>query len=121
VKTLPVFRSQSRIYHDITGKAHVAKNTQFFLMGHSFIESTASLAERDGKIYYQIVCLENGDFTNSVFVEDSVRRQYALVNLIAADVSPNHSHALFVDQKGNLFEGVAKKGGYRIYEWKILE
>jgi hypothetical protein len=122
LKTLSVFHSVSRIYHDITGKAHVDKDAQFFLMGHLFIEGTGLLAERDGKIYYQIVCFEDGVFTNYVFVEDPVGKRYALVPLIAPDkkMAAARSHALFIDEKGNVFEGVAKKEGYRIIEWKIL-
>jgi hypothetical protein len=122
LKTLRVFRSESRVYHDILGKAHVDKDAQSFLMGHPFVEGTAPLAERDGKIYYRIVCFENGNFVDYVFVEDSIRRQYAIIELIGTDKKTGavRGHTLFVDEKGNLFEGVAKKEGYQIVEWKIL-
>ncbi|HEY5039232.1 MAG TPA: hypothetical protein VIJ93_09200, partial [bacterium] len=81
------------------------------------------LAERDGKIYYQVVCDKNQDFVNAVFVEDSKRKEYGLVELFHSDeeLDMTHGHAVFVDKKGNIFEGVAKKDGYRIYEWKISE
>jgi len=81
------------------------------------------VAERDWKIYYRVVYDENDRFVDSVFVEDSVHRQYALINLINADPQRRGAHepALFVDEKGNMFEGVAKNDGYEIYEWKILQ
>ena len=122
VRTLPVFRSASRFYHDAQGNVHADKDSKFFLMGRPFIEGTAPLAERNGKIYYQVVCYPHGDFTDSVFVEDSVRKNYALIDLVPAEknLETTHDHALFVDKKGNLYEGVAEKEGYRIYEWKIL-
>ncbi len=122
LKTIPVFRSESRVYRDILGKTHVDKDGPSFLMGHSFVESTAPLAEREGKIYYQVVCLENGSFADYVFVEDTVEKRYALIPLIAADPKTGEAYdrALFVDEKGNLFEGAAKKEGYWIIEWKIL-
>lgn len=120
VKSLPVFRSLGRISHDIKGKSYVEKEAVSFLMGHPFVEGAASLAQRDGKIYYQVVCLDNGEFTDSVFVEDSIRKNYALIVLMPTDKDRDAAHgpALFVDRKGNLFEGVAKRDGYRIYEWK---
>jgi hypothetical protein len=123
LKTIPVFRSESRVYHDILGKAHVDKDGPSFLMGHSFVEGAGPVAERDGKIYYRVVYDENDRFVDSVFVEDSVHRQYALINLINADPQRRGAHepALFVDEKGNMFEGVAKNDGYGIYEWKILQ
>jgi hypothetical protein len=121
LKTIPVFRSESRVYHDILGKAHVDKDAQSFLMGHSFVEGAGPVAERGGKIYYRIVCFENGNFADYVFVEDTIRRQYAIVQLIGADKNTGAGgRTLFVDEKGDLFEGAAKKEGYRIYEWKIL-
>ena len=122
-RTLPVFRSASRFYHDENGKLHTDKNAVFFLMGQPFVEGAAPLAERNGKIYDQVVCYPHGEFTHSVFVEDSIRKNYVLVDLIPADgdLEATDDHALFVDERGNLYEGVAKKDGYRIYEWKILE
>jgi hypothetical protein len=122
LKTIPVFRSESRVYHDILGKAHVDKDAQTFLMGHPFVEGAGPLAERAGKIYYRIVCFENGIFVDYVFVEDPIRRQYAIIQLIGADENKGGAggRTLFVDEKGDLFEGAAKKEGYRIYEWKIL-
>jgi hypothetical protein len=76
-----------------------------------------------GKIYYKIICDSPAGFYDSVFIEDTVLKNYALVDLIAADKDrkTDHNHALFVDQKGNLFEGVARKEGYQIYEWKIIQ
>ncbi len=121
VKVLPVFRAESRVTHDAKGNPRVEKDAKFFLMGQPFVEGTAPLAERVGKIYYQVVCYKsNSDFIDSVFVEDSVQKKYALVDLIVPDknLGVAHDHALFVDRKGNLFEGVAKSDGYRIYEWK---
>jgi hypothetical protein len=122
VSRLPVFRSESRGYHDINGNLHLDKGVNAYLMGHFFVEGTGPLAERNGKIYYQVVCFDHAVFTNSVFVEDSARKKYILVELMASDKEPErvHGHALFVDEKGNLFEGVAQRDGYRIYEWKIL-
>ena len=123
VRTLPVFRSQSRTYHDAKGNLHVEKGAKSYLMGHPLIEGTGPLAERNGKIYYQIVCYHHNLFTDSVFVEDSNHENFALVHLISADkdLGTAHGHALYVDEKGNLFEGVAQKSGYSIYKWKILE
>ncbi len=123
VKTLPVFHSENRITHDNQGKPHVEKNAKYFLMGRLWVEGTAPLAERMGKIYYKIICDSPAGFYDSVFIEDTVLKNYALVDLIAADKDrkTDHNHALFVDQKGNLFEGVARKEGYQIYEWKIIQ
>ncbi len=123
LKTLSVFHSGNRVYHDTNGNAHTDPGSRSFLMGHSFVESKEPLDERDGKIYYRVVYDENDRFVDSVFVEDSVHRQYALINLINADPQRRGAHepALFVDEKGNMFEGVAKNDGYGIYEWKILQ
>jgi hypothetical protein len=122
LKTLPIFRYTGRDYHAADGNIYEDPTAQSFLMGRPFIEGTAPLAEKNGKIYYQVVLYPNGQFVNAVFVEDSVHKLYALVDLIPADpaLDTTHDHALFADQKGNLFEGVAEKEGYRIYEWKIL-
>jgi hypothetical protein len=122
LRTLPVFRSESRAYHDINGNLHLDKGANAYLMGHFFVEGTGPLAERNGKIYYQVVCFDRAVFTNSVFVEDTARKGYALVELMASDKNPGrvHDHTLFVDEKGNLFEGVAQRDGYRIYEWKAI-
>jgi hypothetical protein len=121
-KTLPVFHSEDRITHDLQGKPHVEKNAKYFLMGRLWVEGTAPLAERMGKIYYKVICDSPGGFYDAVFIEDTVRKSYAFVDLVATDKHRNavHKHALFVDPKGNLFEGVAQKDGYKIYEWNIL-
>ncbi len=121
LKTLPVFHYKNQVYHDLKGIAHVDVDVKSILMGQPLVESTCPLAERNGKIYYRVVCYVKDLFVDSVFVEDSVQKKFALVNLMTADESQKvvHHHALFVDEKGNLFEGVAKKDGYRIYEWKI--
>jgi hypothetical protein len=122
LKTLSVFRLGNRVYYDTKGAAHVDQGVRSFLMGHSFVESKEPLGERNGKIYYQVVYDVNVHFVDSVFVEDSARRQYALIDLINTDPQRRGAHdpALFVDEKGNVFEGVAKNDGYEIYEWKIL-
>ena len=122
VKTLPVFRTESRITHDIKGQTHVEKEAKSFLMGRPLVEGTAPVAERQGKIYYQVVCDDHGVFMDTVFVEDSVRKIFVLIDLKPADqdLGAAKGHALFVDRKGDLFEGVAQKDGYRIYEWKLL-
>ena len=122
LRKLPVFRSGNKVYHDTKGNTHQIKDAVSFLMGRPFVEGLGPLAVRDGKIYYQAVCDKNQEFINVVFVEDSKKKDYGLVELFRADedLDAAHGHALFVDQKGNLYEGVAKKDGYRIYEWKYL-
>lgn len=123
MKTLPVFHSEDRITRDSQGKPRVEKNAKYFLMGRLWVEGTAPLAERTGKIYYKIICDSPAGFYDAVFVENTVHRAFALVDLIAPDkdLDAVHNHTLFVDPKGNLFEGVVQKGGYKIYEWKILQ
>ncbi len=123
VKTLPVFHATSRYYHDQADRLQVDKNSKFFLLGKPFVDGTAPLAERDGKIYNEVVCYPKGNFTNWVFVEDPARKAYGLVELITADedLTTIQDHTVFVDSKGNIYEGVAKDDGYRIYEWKILK
>ena len=120
IKTLSIFSCENGYFHDISGRIHAYKDGKSFLLGHPFIEGTGPLAERDGIIYYRVICYPNGKFTHSVFIEDSIRKTYVLLNLVTADddLEAAHDHALFVDQTGNLFEGVAKKDGYRIYEWE---
>jgi hypothetical protein len=122
LRALPVFRFQSGYYHDVNGNLHEDKDAKAFLMGRSFVEGLAPLAERNGKIYGQVVGYSPGGFTYGVFVEEPARGKYGFVDLIAADGGLNtaYDHALFVDPKGNLYEGVAQKDGYRIYEWKSL-
>jgi hypothetical protein len=120
LKDLPVFHSGDKIYHDVRGNSHVIKGAVAFLVDRPFVEGVGPLAERDGKIYYQVICDKNQEFINAVFLEDTKKKDYGLVELIRTDedLDAAHGHALFVDKKGNLFEGVAKKDGYRIYEWK---
>ncbi len=122
LRALPVFSSESRIRHDVKGNPHVEKDAKLFLLGEPFVEGLAPLAERNGKIFYEVVCNPGGVFINAVFVEDPARKNYALVDLISPDKYPirPYGQALFVDEKGNLFEGVAQRDGYRIYEWKRL-
>jgi hypothetical protein len=122
LKTIPVFHYKNQVYHDIKGNAHVDIDAKSSLMGQPLVENTAPLAEKDGKIYYRVVCYENSAFANFVFVDDPIQKKYAMIRLIDADQRTGvvYGHALFVDEKGNLFEGVAKRNGYRIYEWKIL-
>ena len=122
LKSLPVFHSSNRIYHDTKGNVHEIKGAVTTLMGRNFVEGVGPLAIRDGKVYFQAVCDKNQDFINVVFVEDSKRKDYGLVELFRADedLDRTHGHALFVDQKGNLYEGVAKKDGYQIYEWNLI-
>ena len=121
VKRLPVFQSGNRSYHDTKGQLHEVKGAVSTLMGQILVEGTGPLAERGGNIYYQVVCDKNQDFINAVFVENIQKRAYGLVDLFHADeeLDMSHGHTLFVDSKGNLFEGVGKKDGYRIYEWKL--
>jgi hypothetical protein len=120
VKSLPVFQSGDRNYHDAKGQLHEIKGAASYLLGRPFVEGLGPLAERDGKIYYQVVCDKNQDFINTVFVEDAKRKAYGLVELFHADedLDMAHGHTVFVDPKGDIFEGVGKKEGYRIYEWK---
>jgi hypothetical protein len=123
VKALPVFSSMNRYYHDVRGKTEVDKNAKYFLLGKPFVDGEAPFAERDGKIYNEVVCYPLGNFTNWVFVEDPAAKAYTLVELITADqdLQPVLDHTLFVDPQGNLYEGVAKDDGYRIYEWKLIK
>jgi hypothetical protein len=123
LKKLPVFESGDKSYHDTKGALHEIKGAASSLMGRPFVEGIGPLAERNGTIYYQVVCDKNQDFINAVFVEDSKRKAYGLVELFHADedLDMAHGHTVFVDSKGNIFEGVGKKDGYRIYEWKLLE
>jgi hypothetical protein len=122
LKKLPVYESGDKSYHDAKGVVHEIKGAASSLMGLPFVEGTGPLAERDGKIYFQVVCDKNQDFVNAVFVEDSKKKDYGLVQLFHADedLDMAHGHTVFVDPKGNIFEGVGKKEGYRIYEWKKL-
>ncbi len=122
LKKLPVYQSGDRTYHDAKGAPHEIKGAASSLMGRPFVEGLGPLAERDGTIYYQVVCDKNQDFINAVFVEDSKKRAYGLVELFHSDedLDMAHGHAVFVDSKGNIYEGVGKKEGYRIYEWKRL-
>ncbi len=122
LKELPVFRSRSRSYHDVHGLVHQDKGALDYLMGRRFVEGKGPVAFRGGRIYFRVVLDESGGFVNSVFVEDPRRKSYGLVDLIPEDPDLNcpHGQALFVDRQGDLFEGVARKDGYRIYKWKAL-
>ncbi len=121
-KSLPVFQSGNRTYHDTKGQTHEVKGAVSTLMGQTLVEGIGPLAERHGKIYYQVVCDKNQDFVNAVFVEDPKRKAYGLVDLYRSEeeLDMAHGHTVFIDQKGNIFEGVGKKDGYRIYEWKLM-
>ena len=120
-KTLPVFHTTNRFYHDEADHLHVDKNSKYYLMGNPFVEGGAPLAERGGKIYNEVVCYPKGNFTNWVFVEDPAKKAYGLVELVTADEDLNitQDNTVFVDPKGNIYEGVAKDDGYEIYEWKL--
>jgi hypothetical protein len=120
LKKLPVFESGDKSYHDTKGTLHEIKGAASSLMGRPFVEGLGPLAERNGTIYYQVVCDKNQDFINSIFVEDTKRKAYGLVELFHSDedLDMAHGHAVFVNSKGDIFEGVGKKEGYRIYEWK---
>jgi len=122
LKNLPVFRSGNKIYHDTKGQVHEIKGAVSTLMGQNLVEGIGPLAARDGKIFYQVVCDKNQDFINAVFVEDVKRKNYGLVDLLHSDeeLDMPHGHAVFIDPKGNIYEGVGKKDGYRVYEWKLL-
>lgn len=122
VKKLPVYGSGNKFYHDTKGGVHVIKGALSYLMGRPFVEGVGPLGARGGRIYYQVVCDKNQDFINAVFVEDPVRKNYGLVELFHSDedLDVAHGHALFVDRRGNIYEGVAKKNGYEIYEWKLI-
>lgn len=122
LRKLPVYGTGNKIYHDTKGGVHVIKGALSYLMGRPFVEGVGPLGTRGGRIYYQVVCDKNQDFINSVFVEDPMRKNYGLVELFHADedLDVAHGHALFLDHKGNIYEGVAKKDGYEIYEWKLL-
>lgn len=122
IKKLPVFQSGDKTYHDVEGKLHFIKGTASSLMNRPFVEGLGPLAERNGRFYYSVVCDINQDFINEIFVEDFKKRDYGLVDLIHSnqDLHMVHGHTVFVDRKGNIFEGVGKKDGYRIYEWQLL-
>jgi len=121
IKGLPVFQSGDKSYHDTKGQLHEIKGASSSLMGRPFVEGLGPLAEKSGKIYYLVVCDKNQDFINAVFVEDTKKKNYALIELMHSDqdLDMAHGHTVFVDEKGNIYEGVGKKDGYRIYEWKI--
>ncbi|HUO57518.1 MAG TPA: hypothetical protein VMV05_05015 [bacterium] len=119
---LPVFHTKSRTYHDVKGHAHEDKGALAFLLGHPYVEGVGAVAERKGRIFFQILSQKDGEFSNAVFVEESGKRNYGLVELVTPDGEMNLAHglALYVDPKGNLFEGVAQKDGYYVYRWKAL-
>ena len=120
LEKLPVYRAEKKSYHDIQNHLHQYQGALATLLGRRFIEGIGPLGERKGRIYYQVICDKAGRFSNAVFVEDPRRNNYALVDLVPPEEGLNQAHpfALFVDPLGNLFEGVSKKDGYRIYEWK---
>jgi hypothetical protein len=122
IKKLPVYGSGNKFYHDTKGGVHVIKGALSYLMGRPFVEGSGPVGVRGGKIYYRVVCDRNQDFINAVFVEDPLRKDYGLVELFHAyqNLDIEHGHSLFVDRKGNIYEGVAQKNGYEIYEWKLL-
>ncbi len=120
LRSLPVFRTGNKAYRDTKGKLHEMKGALSFLMGRPFVEGSGPLAMVDGRGYFKVVLDENWNFINAVFVEDFRARRYGLVELVSPDEDLNafRGHTLFVDEKGDLFEGVARKDGYLIYEWK---
>lgn len=120
-KKLPVYRTSNRTYHDIQGGIHTIPAAVAYLMGRPFVEGTGSLGFRKGRVYYQVLCNEK-IFLPAVFVEDLQARRYGLVELIPPDGDLNASpgYSVYVDAKGNVVEGVAKKNGYEIYEWNLL-
>lgn len=121
LRSLPIFHSKDRAYHDIQGKPHEVKEAESYLLGRRYVEGVGPLALRRGRIYYQVVCDTKEGFRNSVFVEDPVHKGFALVELVPSteDLEGTRKPALYVDVKGDIFEGVAAKEGYRIFEWRI--
>ncbi len=120
LEKLPVYKTQKGSYHDVQNHLHRYQGAMATLLGRKFVEGTGPLAERRGRIYFQVMCDIGGRFSSAVFVEDPGEKRYGLVELIDPDNELNKTRpfTLFVDAGGNLFEGVAKKEGYRIYEWK---
>jgi hypothetical protein len=121
LRTLPIFHAKDRAYHDIQGKAHEIKEADSFLLGRRYVEGVGPLGLRRGRIYYQVTCDSKDGFRNAVFVEDPAQKRFALIELVpsAEGLEGARKPALFLDPQGNLFEGVAAKEGYRVYEWKI--
>ena len=121
VKKLPVYRTSDRIYHDIQGGVHTIPAAVAYLMGRPLVEGIGPLGLRKSRTYYQVLCNKK-DFLPAVFVEDFWARQYGLVELIPpdGDLDASPGYTVYVDAKGNVIEGVAKKNGYEIYEWKLL-
>ena len=115
---LPVYRTADRIYHDLRGGVHVIRGARAFLMNRPFVEGLGPLGLRRGRIYYQVLCGQ-ADFLPAVFVEDSRMRRYALLELVPSDgdLRATPGYSVFLDAKGDLYEGVARKEGYRIYRW----
>ncbi|HVZ79250.1 MAG TPA: hypothetical protein VHE12_00460 [bacterium] len=122
LKGLPVFRSKNGAYHDIHGQVHDVPGASSFLLGRRFVEGVGPLAFRRGRTYYRVVCDEKKGFVDSVFVEDPARKSYALVELERpeGDLTGAKRPVIHVDGHGDIFEGVAKKDGYRIYRWRAL-
>lgn len=122
LRDLPVYRSKARNYHDIHGGIHQESGALDYLVGRRFVEGKGPVALRGGRIYFRVVLDNSKGFTNAVFVEDPIQKKYGMVELIPEDQDLNapHGQALFVDRHGDLFEGVARKEGYRIYKWKAL-
>lgn len=122
LKKLPVFHAKNRIYHDIQGKVHQVEGALAFLMGRPYVEGRGAVAQRKGKTYFQVLSQRERDFVDAVFVEDRKKGNYGFVELVPADADLEmaHPHALFVDKKGNLYEGVGKKDGYHLYKWTTL-
>jgi hypothetical protein len=118
VRGLPVFRAVDRSYHDIWGGLHIIRGAVSYLMGRHFVEGLGPLGFRRGRIYYQALCDEKG-FRPVVFVEEPRKGRYGMVDLVPGDgdLEAAHGHAVFVDQRGDIYEGVAHKEGYRIYRW----
>ena len=122
LRGLPVFRSKSGSYHDIHGQAHGIPDAASFLLGRRYVEGVGPLAFRRGRIYYRVVCDEKKGFVDSVFVEDPAHKSYCLVELERpeGELTGTKRPAVYVNDHGDIFEGVSKKNGYRIYQWKRL-
>jgi hypothetical protein len=120
VKTLPGYHAESRFYHDVFGHLLVDKAAKFTLDGKPFVEGLGPLAERRGLIYYRVCCYPGNQLADWVFVENPLHGQNTLVGgpVLAEGLNLTEDHAFFVDAKGNIYEGVAKRDGFQIYEWK---
>ena len=122
VKTFPGYHAESRFYHDVFGHLHVDRAAKFTLDGKPFVEGLGPIAERRGLIYYRVSCYPGDQLADWVFVQDPLHGQNTLVGgpVPTEGLNITEDHAFFVDAKGNIYEGVAKRDGFQIYEWKRL-